>query len=1399
LFLRTRLLLKEGTPQMLRSRIGKGPLNSTHRVFTRVSLVLILLAMSGLGLATISVSSHSDRSTPKLTEPAARVELRGDSTHQFRLRGLRDANGSPAFSHGAGASTLIPAPFATSIDVDRTDDVAAASACTAAASDCSLRGAVQYANNNPGTTINIPAGTYNLSIAGGAGEGFSGNNAIGDLDVTASNTTIAGAGAGTTIIHQTTANDRVIEANPFLDPNFNFTVSDVTVTGGKETTAVGGGGLIAGSQGSNTNIINCVFTSNSATGAGTAGGGGASVLGGNLNITNSTFQSNSTSASGGAVGYSSGDPFGRPSSGTLTVTGSTFSGNSAASVPAGGGALDLFDFNLSVSAYQVSSSSFSGNNTVNGSGGAILVETGPLTLTTSSLSNNHAKNFGGAIRSDSSLSVSYSRLVGNSSDTPSKGNSLFGHGGQLSADNNWWGSSDGPSVNDVRIQGPSNTTSAQIVNDWLVLRHSANPASVCANQPTTLTADIKGRHSGSALTTELNGLPAFPVPGTTIFSNPQLGTISGASTQFVNGVATATFTAGSTTGTGSADASVDAQTPPVTAEIIIDHNTTSDPADQNVCEGATATFTTTASGNGPFTFVWKRGATVLGNGGNISINSSSNTSTLSISNAQASDADTYTVEMNGACNSDTKSATLTVNQPTSATVPADETVCQGASASFSTTASGTGPFTSQWKLDGNDISGANGSSVSVNTSSLSVGNHSVSVAVSGACGSVTKSATLTVQETTTATVPNDQTVCQGANASFSTTASGTGPFHYAWTVDGNAVGGDSASVSIQTGSLSIGNHTASVVVSGACGSVTKSATLTVQETTTATVPNDQTVCQGANASFSTTASGTGPFHYAWTVDGSPAGSDASSLSVSTGSLSLGSHTVSVTVNGTCGSVTKSATLTVQENTSATAPADETVCQGANASFSTTASGTGPFHYAWTVDGNAVGGDSASVSVATTMLSVGNHTVALTVSGACGSVTKSATLTVQETTTATVPNDQTVCQGANASFSTTASGTGPFHYTWTVDGNAVGGDSASVSIQTGSLSGGSHQVAVTVSGTCGSVTRTATLNVNTSPIVTTNPASQQVISGNATFTAAASGTPAPTVQWQVSTNGGASFTNISGATSTTLTFAVNSSMNGNQYRAVFTNACGTATTSAATLTTCSPPMVTANPASVADACVGQVVNFTASAGGTPAPTVQWQVSTNGGASFTNISGATSNTLSVTASVAVRNNKYRAVFTNACGTDTSSAATLGVDTIAPTITLSKTTMSLWPPDHKYETINLSDFVSGASDNCGGNLLGSVVIASVTSDEVEDNPNGGDGATLNDIVIAPNCKSVQLRAERDGNLNGRVYTITFRVTDSAGNVRTATATVTVPHSQNNGSAVNDGPHYTVNGTCP
>jgi hypothetical protein len=896
-------------------------MSNSHSKTNRINLQRLSVFIFVLTLVTIALLPGQRPSSAARTQPEKqnmRMRMRGENTRDARMM-------SPMFA---------------AISVDRTDDAVAAAACTAAANDCSLRGAVTFANLNPGTTINVPAGTYNLTISG-AGEGFSGNNLVGDLDITASNTSIAGAGAATTIIHQTTAGDRVIEVNPNLDAAFITSISGVTISGGTESTGVGGGGIISGSINNVLTLTNCVISGNSATGAGSLGGGGVSHAGGSLNISGCNITGNSTSSSGGGVGYSAGDPLGRfPSVGTLTVSGSSFASNTSSSVAGGGAGLDLFDYNLSSSVYTISTSTFSANNATNGSGGAIIVESGgPLTVTTSSFAGNHAGNAGGAIfSSGTSVDVRYSRLAGNTVNTATNGLTLFRGSGLFTADDNWWGVNSGPGANNFRGAGGVTITPAT----WLQLQASASPNTICAGSSSTISANIKKRNTGADLTVELNGLPPFPATFTN--TTPAFGNISGASANFVDGAASATFN-GTASGTALIDVTADSQT--VTASVAVVATTTSDPADQAVCQGAMASFSTTAGGLGPFHYSWTLdGSPYDGDNSSITIDTT----------GMSFGAHTVSVTTTGACGSASQSATLTVNSPTTTSDPSDATVCEGATAVFSTTAGGTGPFSYAWTVDGSP-SGGNSPTLNVNTTGFSAGIHTVSVTTTGACGSASQSATLTVQATTTTTDPADQTVCAGATASFSTTAGGTGPFSYAWTVDGNPAGTNSPSLNVDTTGFSAGPHTVSVTTTGTCGSASQSATLTVQASTTTTDPADQTVCQGATASFSTTAGGTGPFSYSWTVDGNPAGTNSPSLNVNTTGFSAGSHTVSVTTTGTCGSASQSATLTVQATTTTSDPADQSVCEGATANFSTTAGGTGPFSYAWTVDGNPAGGNS----------------------------------------------------------------------------------------------------------------------------------------------------------------------------------------------------------------------------------------------------------------------------------------------------------------------------------------------------------------------------------------------------------------------------------------------------------
>ncbi len=141
-------------------------------------------------------------------------------------------------------------------------------------------------------------------------------------------------------------------------------------------------------------------------------------------------------------------------------------------------------------------------------------------------------------------------------------------------------------------------------------------------------------------------------------------------------------------------------------------------------------------------------------------------------------------------------------------------------------------------------------------------------------------------------------------------------------------------------------------------------------------------------------------------------------------------------------------------------------------------------------------------------------------------------------------------------------------------------------------------------------------------------------------------------------------------------------------------------------------------------------------------------------------------------------------------------LFLDLTPPEIVVNPDPAQLWPPNHKYNTFNISDFVVSVNDNGSSDIsLDDVFVTSVTSDEPE---NGrGDGNTTNDIVIV-DCQTVDLRAERDGRGNGRVYTIHLAAEDLSGNTGTALFQVHVPKNKSNNSAIDDGPVYEVQSGC-
>lgn len=197
------------------------------------------------------------------------------------------------------------------------------------------------------------------------------------------------------------------------------------------------------------------------------------------------------------------------------------------------------------------------------------------------------------------------------------------------------------------------------------------------------------------------------------------------------------------------------------------------------------------------------------------------------------------------------------------------------------------------------------------------------------------------------------------------------------------------------------------------------------------------------------------------------------------------------------------------------------------------------------------------------------------------------------------------------------------------------------------------------------TNAATLTVSgvlAAPIVTANPTDQAVTVGaTATFTAAASGNPTPTVQWEQDID--STWTPISGATSASFTTpSTTLAMHYTQYRAVFTNSEGTATTLGAFLRVNYAPVITVHPADQT-VTAGDTASFAASADARPTAAISWQVSTDSGTTWNTIEGPNGNTYTITTALADNGKQYRAVFTNSVGSTPTNAATLTLHTYAP----------------------------------------------------------------------------------------------------------------------------------------
>ena len=206
------------------------------------------------------------------------------------------------------------------------------------------------------------------------------------------------------------------------------------------------------------------------------------------------------------------------------------------------------------------------------------------------------------------------------------------------------------------------------------------------------------------------------------------------------------------------------------------------PVPQLVGAGSNFTVSVTATGNPAPAYRWSK------DGANLP---DATASSYTVTGAQTNDAGGYSVVLTnifGAATSSVANISVLYYAPTITAQPAGQTLLVGSNFSLTVTATGTAPLAYQWRTDGNNLSGASGTSYTV-TGAQTNDTGAYTVVVTNVAGSTTSAvaqvnvgyAPVIVQQ------PQPLTNNLGTSNAFSVVVFGSEPLLYQWFQDGTAI------------------------------------------------------------------------------------------------------------------------------------------------------------------------------------------------------------------------------------------------------------------------------------------------------------------------------------------------------------------------------------------------------------------------------------------------------------------------------------------------------------------------------------------------------------------------------------------------------------------------------------
>ncbi len=607
---------------------------------------------------------------------------------------------------------------------------------------------------------------------------------------------------------------------------------------------------------------------------------------------------------------------------------------------------------------------------------------------------------------------------------------------------------------------------------------------------------------------------------------------------------------------------------------------TKQPLGNNIaCIGTPVTFSVTATGTG-LKYQWRRGFNPILNATNA---------TYTINSVLPSDVSNYFVAVSSPCGEQLSNpAALTVASSASITTQPQpkQTVCEGQKADFTVKAGGAG-LSYQWLKDGTPIAGATATLYSIPAATLAnTGTYQVKVTANCGAPITSLGSILSVNPATSITThPVSQSVCAGTPITFVVVAKGTS-INYQWRKDGGPIAGATGS-SFSIPSVSAANAgDYDVIVSGACGAAIPSqkATLTVNTPLVILkqLPPSTNFCESSKLEISVSASGSG-LRYQWFRQGSRLAGETNASYVVASALSSSGGFFSVTVSDACGNSTPSPVSLVVVNklvtisASTVSPASGTVCEGSPAAFSVTATGT-TLKYQWRKNATPIiGATNATYSLAAAALAdAGSYDVVVT--GACGPKPSAPAPLVVNARVAfkTQPIAQTVCVGADVSFTVSATPTG-LAYQWRKGGTPIPGATGPVLNLAKVTDADAVSYDVVITGTCGTLTSL--------------PAALKVGQLVASITAEGSTKICPGGTVKLTANSSASYLWSNGATTQSITVS-----KADFYRVTVKDSTGCSATSEPVEVSVGAPFVATITASgPTNLCVGSSVKLTASAG------------------------------------------------------------------------------------------------------------------------------------------------------------------------------------------------------------